>query len=66
MRGKIVSGSSVQLWAMSCWEVVVTLRHTTDLNSSADQVRMATLFPNGSGLFQQDNAPCCTAQISSK
>ncbi|MCI4389452.1 hypothetical protein PGIGA_G00098170 [Pangasianodon gigas] len=35
------------------------------LNFVADQVHlfMAMVFPNGSGLFQQDNAPCHTAKI---
>ncbi|MCJ8740377.1 hypothetical protein PDJAM_G00058260 [Pangasius djambal] len=45
--------------------VDVTLTHTTYLNTVADQVHsfMATLSSNGSGLFQQDSAPCHTAKI---
>ncbi|MCI4380731.1 hypothetical protein PGIGA_G00243310 [Pangasianodon gigas] len=63
---------SVMLWAMFCWETLgpgihvdVTLRHTNYLNIVAGQVKpfMATVFPNGSGIFQQDNAPCHTAEI---
>ncbi|MCI4388573.1 hypothetical protein PGIGA_G00087550 [Pangasianodon gigas] len=63
---------SVMLWAMFCWETLgpvihvdVTLTRTIYLNIAADQVHpfMATVFPNGSGLFQQDNAPCHSAKI---
>ena len=45
--------------------VDVTLTCTTYLNIVADQVHpfMATVFPDGSGLFQQDNAPCHTTKI---
>ena len=37
---------------------------TTYLNIVTDQVHpfMVTVFPDGSGLFQQDNAPCHTAK----
>ena len=51
---------------MFCWETLgpgihvdVTLTRTTYLNIVADQVHpfMAMVFPDGSGLFQQDNAP---------
>ncbi|MCI4395292.1 hypothetical protein PGIGA_G00178730 [Pangasianodon gigas] len=57
---------------MFCWETLgsgihvdVTLTCTTYLNIVADQVYpfMVTEFPNGSGLFHQDNAPCHTAKI---
>ena len=57
---------------MFCWETLgpgthvdVTLTRTTYLNIVADQEQhfMATVFPDGSGLFQQDNAPCHTAKI---
>lgn len=45
--------------------VDVTLTCTTNLNIVAAQVHllMATVFPNGSGIFQRNNAPCYTAQI---
>ena len=60
------------LWAMFCWETLgpaihvdVSLTRVTYLNIVADQVHpfMAMVFPDGSGLFQQDNAPCHTAHI---
>ncbi|MCJ8744457.1 hypothetical protein PDJAM_G00118960 [Pangasius djambal] len=59
------------LWAMFCWETLgpgihvdVALTRATRLNIAADQVHpfMAAVFTNGSGLFQQDNAPCHTAK----
>ena len=45
--------------------VDVNLTRVTYLNIVADQAHpfMAMLFPDGSGLFQQDNAPCHTARI---
>ena len=57
---------------MFCWETLgpaihvdVNLTRVTYLNIVADQVHhfMAMLFPDGSGLFQQDNALCHTAHI---
>ena len=60
------------LWAMFCWETLgpaihvdVNLIRVTSLNIVADQVHpfMAMVFSDGSGLFQQDNAPCHTAHI---
>jgi len=60
------------LWAMFCWEnlgpvihVDVNLTCATYLNIVEDQVHlfMTVVFPSGSGLFQQDNAPCHTAHI---
>ena len=60
------------LWAMFCWETLglaihvdVNLTRVTHLNILADQVHpfMAMVFPDDSGLFQQDNAPCHTAHI---
>ncbi|KAF3698668.1 Transposable element Tc1 transposase [Channa argus] len=65
-------GGSVTLWAIFCWETIgpcihvdTTLPRTTYLNTVADQVHtfMAKLFPDGSGLFQQDNVPCQKAKI---
>ncbi|KAK1788420.1 hypothetical protein P4O66_016854, partial [Electrophorus voltai] len=43
----------------------VTLTRTTYLNIIIDQVHpfTAMVFPNDSGLFQQDNAPCHSAKI---
>ncbi|MCI4379860.1 hypothetical protein PGIGA_G00233280, partial [Pangasianodon gigas] len=64
-------GGSVMLWAMFCWETLgpgihvdAILTHTTYLNIVADQVQpfMATVFPNRSDLFRQDNAPCHTVK----
>ena len=61
------------LWAMFCWETLGPAIHVdgnltrvTYLNIVADQVHpfMAMVFPDGSGLFQQDNAPCHTAHIA--
>ncbi|MCJ8743381.1 hypothetical protein PDJAM_G00093370 [Pangasius djambal] len=72
MGRRQAGGGSVMLWATFCWETLrpgihvdVTLTRPTYLNTVADQVHlfMATVFPNGSGLFQQDNAPCLTAKI---
>ena len=66
MGRRQAGGGSVMLWTMFCWETLgpgihvdVTLTRTTYLNIVADQVHpfMATVFPDGSGLFQQDNAP---------
>ncbi|KAJ8271951.1 hypothetical protein COCON_G00108100 [Conger conger] len=63
---------SVTLQAMFFWETMtpvihvgVTLTPATYLNIVAYQVHpfMATVFPDGCGLFQQDNAPCHTAKI---
>ena len=60
------------LWAMFCWETLgpaihvdVNLTRVTSLNIVADQIHpfMAMVFPDGCGLFQQDNAPCPTAHI---
>ena len=65
-------GGSVMPWAMFCWETLglsihvdVNLTRVTKLNIVADQVHpfMAMVFPDGSGLFQQDNAPSHTAHI---
>ena len=60
------------LWAIVCWETLgpaihvdVNVTRVTYLNIVADQVHpfTAMVFPDGSGLFQQDNAPCHTAHI---
>lgn len=63
-------GGSVMLWAILYpgIRVDVTLTLTTFLRIVADHVHpfMATVFPDVSGLFQQDNMPCHTAQIVQK
>ena len=52
------------IWEMFCLgsaiHVDVTLTCTTYLSIAADHVHsfMETVFPDGCGLFQQDNAPC--------
>lgn len=53
---------SLQCSAQKPW-VLVTLTYTTDPNI-ADHVHpfMAAIFPDASGLFQQDNVPCHTVQ----
>ena len=72
MGGRQAGRGSVILWAMLYWEtlspaihVVVTLTRTNYLSIVADCVHpfMKTVFPDGSGLFQQDNAPCHKAKI---
>ncbi|KAK3518727.1 hypothetical protein QTP70_009665 [Hemibagrus guttatus] len=65
-------GGSVMIWTMFCWEslgpgihVDVTLTPTTYLDIIAEHVHpfMKMVFPDGSGFFQQDNAPCHTAKM---
>ena len=60
------------IWAMFCWETLspainvnVTMTHTTYLSIVADHVHpfMETVFPDGCGLFQQDNKPCHKAKM---
>uniref|UniRef100_A0A8B9R9L4 Transposase Tc1-like domain-containing protein n=1 Tax=Astyanax mexicanus TaxID=7994 RepID=A0A8B9R9L4_ASTMX len=62
--------SSVTLWAAFCWDtlgpvIAVDASLTSDsyLDIVAEQVPafMGMVFPDGSGFFQQDNAPCHTA-----
>lgn len=47
------------LWARFCWETCHPCG-CSDPSTVADHVHpfMETVFPDGSGLFQQDNAPC--------
>lgn len=56
--------------AMFCWETAhVTLSCMTCLNIEATHLphfSMATLFPDGSGLFQPVKAPCHTAKKKKK
>ncbi|KAK3559176.1 hypothetical protein QTP86_005072 [Hemibagrus guttatus] len=62
---------SVMLWAMFCWETLgpihvdVTLTRTTYLSIVTDHVHpfMETVFPDGYGLFWQDNALCHKAKM---
>ncbi len=60
------------LWAMFCWKslgpgihVDATFTRTTYLKIVADHVHpfMAVVFPDGSGLFQKNNALCHTVKI---
>ena len=59
-------------WAMFSWETLgpaiyvdVTLKHTIYLSIVADHEHpfMETVFPEGCGLFQQDNALCLKAKM---
>ena len=60
------------LGAMFCWDTLgpaihvdFTLTHTTYLSIVEDHVHpfMEMVFPDGCGLFQQDNAPCNKAKL---
>ena len=71
MGGRQAGGGSV-LWAMFCWETLgpaihadVILTRTTYLSIVADHVHpfMEKVFPDGCGLFQQDNAPYHKAKM---
>jgi len=67
----------VVVWAMFCWVTLDPAIHldiqqrcgnltpSTCLNIVKDQVHpfMTKVFPGGSGVFQQDNAPCQTAHV---
>ena len=62
-------GWSVILWAMFCWETLGPAIHVeVNLTCVADQVHpfMAMVFPDGSGLFQRDNAPMHKARSMQK
>ncbi|KAK3549087.1 hypothetical protein QTP70_031342 [Hemibagrus guttatus] len=74
MERRQAGGGSVMLWTMFCWEILcpaihvdITLTRTTYLSIVADHVHpfMETVkgFPDGCGLFQQDNAPCHKAKM---
>ncbi|KAK3528676.1 hypothetical protein QTP70_007720 [Hemibagrus guttatus] len=72
MGRRRAGGGSVLLWKMFCWETLgpavhvdVTVTRSTYLSIVADHVHsfMETLFPDGCGLFQQDNAPCHKAEM---
>ncbi|KAK3561066.1 hypothetical protein QTP86_026371 [Hemibagrus guttatus] len=72
MGRRQASGGSVMLWAMFCWETVgpaihmdVTLTCSTYLSIVADRIHpfMETVFPDGCGLLQQDNAPCHSTKM---
>ncbi|GFW48067.1 transposable element Tc1 transposase [Trichonephila clavipes] len=65
-------GGGIMLWGTFCWAslgpVVVVeqaMNATWHLNIIADQLYpyMASLFPAGNGMFQQNNAPCHKAKI---
>ncbi|KAK3533885.1 hypothetical protein QTP70_033007 [Hemibagrus guttatus] len=72
MGRRRAGGGSLMLWAMFCWETLgpaihgdVTLTRSTYLSIVTDHVHpfMETVFPDGCGLFQQDNAPCHKAEM---
>jgi len=69
MGRRQAGGRSVMLLVMFCWEslgpaiVNVNLTPTTYLNIVAAYSFMTMVFPGGSGLFQQGNAPCHTAHV---
>ncbi|KAK3572207.1 hypothetical protein QTP86_026064 [Hemibagrus guttatus] len=72
MGRRRAGGGSVLLWSMFCWETLgpavhvdVIVTRSTYLSIVADHVHpfMETLFPDGCGLFQQDNAPCHKAEM---
>ncbi|KAK3543536.1 hypothetical protein QTP70_023867, partial [Hemibagrus guttatus] len=63
---------AIMLWAMFCWETLgssihvdATLTCTTYLSIVADHVHpfMKTVFPDGCGLFPQENVPCHKAKM---
>ena len=53
------------MWMGPAIHVDVTLTHTTYLSTVADHVHpfMEPVFPEGCGLFQQDNAQCHKAKM---
>lgn len=64
------SGYTVTLWGMFCWETLGPVVHVDDtltqnsyINVLADHVHpfMNSVFPDGSGYFQQDSTTCCTS-----
>ncbi|KAK3513336.1 hypothetical protein QTP70_012369 [Hemibagrus guttatus] len=72
MGRRRAGGDSVLLWSMFYWETLgpavhvdVNVTRSTYLSIVADHVHpfMETLFPDGCGLFQQDNAPCHKAEM---
>ncbi|KAK3516948.1 hypothetical protein QTP70_028239, partial [Hemibagrus guttatus] len=72
MGRRQAGGGSVMLWAMFCWETLgpadhvdVTLTCTTYLCIVVEHVYpfMETVFPDGCGVFQQDNVACPKAKI---
>ncbi|GFW51764.1 transposable element Tc1 transposase [Trichonephila clavipes] len=65
-------GGSIMLWGTFSWTFlgpVVVVKHTMNatgyLNIITDQLHpyVASVFPAGNGMFQQDNAPCHKAKI---
>ncbi|KAK3558608.1 hypothetical protein QTP86_021665 [Hemibagrus guttatus] len=72
MGRRRAGGGSVLLRSMFRWETLgpavhvdVTVTRSNYLNIVTDHVHpfMETLFPDGCGLFQQDNAPCHKAEM---
>ncbi|CAN9501504.1 unnamed protein product [Ophioblennius macclurei] len=69
-RGCEEGAGSLMLWAMFCWDTLGPALHVDSgldpqsyLDIVADHVHpfMGVMFPEGGGLFQQDNAPCYVA-----
>lgn len=67
---KATGDIDITLWAVFCWEtlgpfvqILDTLTHATYLDILADHVHpfITTVFPEGSGHFQQDNVHCHTS-----
>ncbi|GBL77197.1 Transposable element Tc1 transposase [Araneus ventricosus] len=65
-------GGCIMLWGTFSWAalgpvlvVEQAMKAANYLNITADQLHpyMAFVFPTGSGIFQQDNAPCQKARI---
>lgn len=65
-------GGGIMVWAMFSWgtlgpiiPIEQSLTSVRYLNMVADQVHpfMATVFPAGDGVYQQDNAPCHKGRI---
>ncbi|GBN83520.1 hypothetical protein AVEN_273983-1 [Araneus ventricosus] len=65
----LADGGGIMLWEKFSWAalgpvlvVEQTMKSENYLNIIVDQLHpyMAFVFPNGNGIFQQDNAPCHT------
>ena len=72
MERRQAGGSSVMLWAIFCWETLdpaihvdVTFSGATYVSIVADHLWpfMEMVFPDGSGIYQQNNSPCYKAKM---
>ena len=72
MGRRQADGGSVKLWPTFGWENLspsihadATVTHTAYLKIVAEHIHTFTamVFPDGSGLFQQDNTSCRAAKI---